>query len=31
MTRSPGTAATIDVNIPGVPFEKVKFNPPPKP
>lgn len=27
MSRSPGTAATIDVNIPNVPIEKIKFNP----
>lgn len=28
MSRSPGTAATIDVNVPGVTFDKIKFNPP---
>ena len=27
MSNSPGTAATIDVNIPGIPIEKIKFNP----
>lgn len=27
MSRSPGTAATIDVNIPSIPVTKVKFNP----
>jgi hypothetical protein len=27
MTRSPDTAATIDVNIPGLPIAKIKFNP----
>lgn len=27
MTKSPGTAATIDVNIPGIPIDKIKFNP----
>ena len=27
MTRSPGTAATIDINIPNIPINKVKFNP----
>ena len=27
MTASPGTAATIDVNIPNIPITKVKFNP----
>jgi len=27
MTRSPGTAATIDVDIPGIPISKIKFNP----
>jgi RHS repeat-associated protein len=27
MTNSPGTAANIDVNIPGVPIDKIKFNP----
>lgn len=27
MSRSPGTAATIDVNIKGIPFSKIKFNP----
>ncbi len=27
MSNSPGTAATIDVNIPGVPIHKVKFVP----
>lgn len=26
-TRSPKTAATVDVNIPGIPIDKVKFNP----
>jgi len=27
MSRSPGTAATIDVNIPGLDITKLKFNP----
>ena len=27
MTRSPGTAATIDVNVPGLFQGKLKFNP----
>ncbi len=27
MTNSPGTAANIDVNIPGIPIDKIKFNP----
>ena len=27
MTNSPGTAATIDVNVPIIPFTKIKFNP----
>jgi hypothetical protein len=27
MTNSPGTAANIDVNIPGIPIGKIKFNP----
>ena len=27
MTGSPGTAATVDVNIPDIPITKVKFNP----
>jgi RHS repeat-associated protein len=27
MTRSPGTAATIDVNVHGIPVTKIKFNP----
>jgi hypothetical protein len=27
MTRSPGTAATIDVNIPNIQIDKIKFNP----
>ena len=27
MSNSPGTAATIDVNIPGIPITKIKFNP----
>jgi hypothetical protein len=27
MTGSPGTAATVDVNIPGIPITGIKFNP----
>ncbi|MDA8439917.1 MAG: hypothetical protein M0Z51_13795 [Propionibacterium sp.] len=27
MSRSPGTEATIDVNIPGLDITKLKFNP----
>jgi hypothetical protein len=27
MTRSPNTAATIDVNIPGIDITKLKYNP----
>ena len=27
MTRSPGTAATIDIDIPNIPIQKIKFNP----
>jgi hypothetical protein len=27
MSRSPGTEATIDVNIPGLNITKLKFNP----
>jgi hypothetical protein len=27
MSRSPNTAATIDVNIPGINIKKLKFNP----
>jgi len=27
MSRSPGTAVTIDVNVQGIPFTKIKFNP----
>jgi hypothetical protein len=27
MTASPGTDATIDVNIPNIPITKIKFNP----
>lgn len=27
MSNSPNTAATIDVNIPGIPISKIKFNP----
>jgi hypothetical protein len=27
MSRSPGTVATIDVNIPGLDITKLKFNP----
>ncbi|WP_269446196.1 polymorphic toxin-type HINT domain-containing protein [Gloeobacter violaceus] len=26
-TRSPRTAATVDINVPGIPFKKIKFNP----
>ncbi|QYO67761.1 hypothetical protein [Leptolyngbya sp. 7M] len=26
-TRSPNTIATIDINIPGIPIRKIKFNP----
>jgi hypothetical protein len=27
MSRSPNSAATIDVNIPNIPIQKIKFNP----
>lgn len=27
MSRSPNTAATIDVNVSGIPIDKLKFNP----
>jgi hypothetical protein len=27
MSNSPGTAVTIDINIPNIPIDKIKFNP----
>jgi hypothetical protein len=26
-SRSPGTAVTVDIQIPGIPIKKIKFNP----